>query len=68
MSDELKPIDSQWTFEGFNSVFEKLIKQEKTYVQAYIEAEEMHVRLFGKLRYSSYDSFRLTRQKAIFGK
>lgn len=58
---------SQWTNEGFNQVFESLIKTGITYVEAYIKAEEMHVEKFGRIRYKSYDSFRSSRKKLLFG-
>jgi hypothetical protein len=58
--------ESQWTNKGFNQRFEELIKLDITYVEAYILAEEEHVKLFGRIRYKSYDSFRDCRRKLLF--
>lgn len=60
--------ESRWTDVYFNQKFEELIKkQDITYVQAYVIIEELHVKEFGKVRYASYDSFRICRKKLIFG-
>jgi hypothetical protein len=59
-------IKAQWTNEGFNQVFEELMKNDITYVEAYRQAELKHVELFGALRYSNYDSFRSCRHKLLF--
>lgn len=58
--------ESEWTCKGFNDVFNELIKQDITYIQAYIQAEEMHVQRFGKIRFSSYESFRNSRRNLLF--
>lgn len=63
---DLQPIKAQWTNEGFNQVFEDLMKQDITYVEAYRQAEMKHVELFGSIRYRSYESFRSCRHKLIF--
>lgn len=60
-------IESRWTDVYFNQKFEELIKQDMTYVHAYLKVEEMHIQLFNKVRYASYDSFRVCRKKLIFG-
>jgi len=61
-------IPSQWTTEGFNQRFDELIKTGLPYVQAYVQAEEEHVRLFGSIRFKSYESFRSSRLNLLFNK
>lgn len=65
---DIPPISAQWTNEGFNQVFESLVKEnpEITYVEAYRRAEMLHVEQFGKIRYSTYESFRGARKKLIW--
>lgn len=58
--------ESEWTVDGFMTRFDELIKQHRTYTEAYIQAEKEHTELFGKLRYSSYESFRHTRRDWVF--
>lgn len=58
-------IKAQLTAEGFNELFEKFISQTSNYLEAYEKAEEEHTRVFGRYRYSSYDSFRGARAKLI---
>jgi hypothetical protein len=66
---DLPEVESQWTNEGFNMVFERIIKENDiTYVEAYRRAELIHVEQFGKIRYSSYESFRGCRHRLLFGK
>ena len=48
--------------------FDELIKTSKTYPNAYFIAEEEHLKLFGKCRYRSYESFRDVRRKWVFKK
>lgn len=60
-------IPSQWTTEGFNQRFDELIQTGISYVDAYMKAEEEHVKLFGKLRFKNYDSFRSSRKNLLFG-
>jgi hypothetical protein len=60
--------DSQWTIKGFMDRFDELIKESKTYTQAYFAAEEEHLKLFKKTRYSSYESFRDARRRWVFDK
>jgi len=60
-------IPSQWTTEGFMQVYEEVYRNdpEITYFGAYHETEKIHTNLFGKPRYSSYDSFRQTRKNYV---
>jgi hypothetical protein len=58
--------ESQWTNRGFNRRFEEMIKEDITYVEAYRRTEEEHVKLFGQIRYRSYESFRECRKKLLF--
>ena len=48
--------------------FDELIKESKTYTQAYFEAEEEHLKLFKRTRYKSYESFRDARRRWVFDK
>lgn len=59
--------DSQWTMQGFMDRFDVLIKEYK-YWEAYEMAEAEHMKLFGKFRYSSYESFRHSRRLWVFKK
>jgi len=59
--------ESQWTTRGFNQRFDELIKS-MPYIQAYVQAEEEHVKLFGRIRFKSYESFRASRVNLLFGK
>lgn len=60
--------ETQWTNKGFNQVFDELIKTGMNYTRAYLEAEEQHIKKFGKIRYKSYDSFRSCRSKLLFNR
>jgi hypothetical protein len=59
-------IPSQWTTEGFNKRFDEIIKTGVSYLNAYIQAEEEHVKLFGRIRFKSYESFRSSRKNLLF--
>lgn len=63
---DIPKVESEWTEDGFNEVFEHFMKRDITYTEAYRLTEEEHVRLFNKLRYKSYDSFRGARHKRLF--
>ena len=65
---DIPEVESQWTAEGFNRVFEEFLKTEVTYVEAYRLTEELHVKTFNSLRYKSYESFRNSRKVLIFGR
>lgn len=67
--EDILHIEVKWTEAHFNKVFEDTIKANKdiTYQSAYIMVEDQHISLFGKVRYSSYDSFRVCRKKMLFG-
>lgn len=62
--------ESQWTVAGFNQRFEELIAKPYSlaYQEAYARAEEEHYKAFGRLRYSSYESFRVVRRTYIVNK
>lgn len=65
-------IESCWTSKGFNDRFDEIMKENNSnpdfkYIHAYIRAEEEHIKKFGFPLFSSYDSFRHTRKKIIFG-
>ena len=61
-------IEAQWTTIGFNQVFDQYIQTGVSYVEAYLKAEEDHVKLFGHIRFKSYESFRGCRHNLIFKK
>lgn len=61
----MKEVDSKWTIEFFNAQFEGLISKGISYQDAYWKLEEDHYKLFGRQRYSCYDSFRLQRRNLI---
>lgn len=48
------------TTEGFCQLFEENLATTRTVMRAYRLTEEVHEDLFGKTKYSSYDSFRHT--------
>ena len=48
---------------GFEKRFHKYCKSSKTYEQAYEKVEKEYELNFGKRRYSSYDSFRVTKNR-----
>jgi hypothetical protein len=66
--DDLPYMKAQLTNEGFNELFEGIIKANRdiTYVEAYRLAELKHVEMFGAIRYKSYESFRGCRHKLLF--
>lgn len=49
--------------EEFDKLFEQEINQAETYEQAYERLEREYQQAFGERRYSSYDSFRISRHK-----
>ena len=51
--------------EGFVREFWKRTKNHKTMVAAYEELEMEYQEIFGKRRYSDYDSFRVCRDRKI---
>lgn len=55
------------SFEGFNAQFEKLLPHMRA-SQAYKMTEDIHYEWFQRFKYSSYDSFRVIRNKAIVEK
>lgn len=65
--DKPKPIprESRWTTDGFMQRYEQLCSSHTTYKQAYLATEQEHLALFGVFRYSSYDSFRMTRKDIL---
>tara|TARA_R100001463_G_scaffold123992_1_gene180878 strand:+ start:1071 stop:1280 length:210 start_codon:yes stop_codon:yes gene_type:complete len=48
---------------GFEKRFHKYCKESKTYEDAYELTEEEYEKNFGKRRYASYDSFRVTKNR-----
>jgi hypothetical protein len=50
--------DSTMTAAGFEEVFFDETRTSITYIEAYEKAETFHEEVFGKRRYSDYDSFR----------
>lgn len=68
MIEGLQPIKAQLTTEGFNDLFEQFMKEDIPYTQAYVKAEEYHIKVFGSIRYKSYESFRASRHNLLFGK
>ncbi len=61
----MSDIESQWTIAGFMRRYEELVKESSTYMAAYLSAESEHKSRFGSNRYSSYDSFRMSRKEFI---
>ena len=61
-------IPSQWTTDGFMKRFEELLQNSRTYLDAYLAAEDEHKVTFGTKRYSGYDSFRMTRKQLLYKK
>jgi len=53
---------------GFEKRFHKNCKKTKNYEEAYEETEKEYEENFGKRRYSSYDSFRVTKNRKIRNK
>ena len=58
-------IETQWTFWGFNAVFEQNLKDSPTYEQAYEATENLHETNFGHRRYANYNSFRKNRERRL---
>jgi hypothetical protein len=58
---------SQWTTAGFMQKYEEYcaLPEVLSYFEAYRRTEADHKRLFGHERYSSYDSFRMTRKQML---
>lgn len=50
---------------GFEKRFHTHCKETKNYEQAYEKTEKEYEKNFGKRRYSSYDSFRVTKNRKI---
>ncbi len=48
---------------GFEKRYQHNIRITKTYIAAYIKTENEYISMFGKRRYSSYDSFRNVRNR-----
>lgn len=48
---------------AFEDLFFSLCDGVKKYSTAYYEAEDIHVRIFGKPKYSDYSSFRFAKHK-----
>jgi hypothetical protein len=69
---EYKGVETQWTAKGFNDRFDQVLSERRatdtdfTYTATYLIVEEEHLALFGKCRYSSYESFRESRRQMIF--
>ncbi len=61
-------MKAQLTNEGFNELFEQFMKEDITYVQAYLKTEEYHIKTFGRIRFKSYESFRASRHNLLFAK
>jgi len=57
--------ETRWTTDGFMQRYEELCRHHSTYKAAYMAAEQEHLALFGSFRYSSYDSFRMTRRDIL---
>lgn len=55
----------QLTPDAFNGIFDALIKEGTKYEDAYEIIEDVHIKLFGKRRYSEYNSFRMVRKRRI---
>lgn len=53
------------TPDGFNKRFEHYLKTSDTQSDAYMKAEQDHASLFGTEMYSSYDSFRVCRNRKM---
>lgn len=73
MANGINEIEAQWTNKGFNDRFDQIMVEHQeddhfSYMRGYEQAEEEHVILFGKLRYSSYQSFRESRRQMLFPK
>lgn len=54
-------------FSGFDKAFTKLIAREdvKTHEQAFNQLNELYQEHFGKERYASFDSYRVSRNKRL---
>lgn len=66
ISDEIKAeIRRLNSTTGFLNLFFEKLTQTKTQAEAYREAEKEYQSIFGENRYSSYDSFRKTKNRLI---
>ena len=50
---------------GFNDRFHKHCKTSKTYVDAYEKTDTEYEQIFGKRKYSSYNSFRVCMNRRL---
>lgn len=53
------------TTDGFTARYYNLLRFHKTYSEAYEATEQDHVRLFGRRRYSNYNSFRNVKDRKL---
>jgi len=53
------------TPDGFTARYYNLLQHFRTYAEAYEATELDHVRLFGRRRYSSYNSFRNVKDRKL---
>lgn len=60
--------NAEFTYKGFNRIFENNIKSHTTAVKAYEATEEIHKIAFGERKYKDWESFRQTRYKKIRNK
>lgn len=64
MSDQI-PEEAKrlYDFAGYFDVFYEIVSREDspTHYQAYLELEERYIKFFGKNRYRTYESFRVTK-------
>ncbi len=51
--------------EGFDQLFFQAIKSSRTHLEAYEKAEVQHRATFGKNKYSSFESYKITKQKRL---
>jgi hypothetical protein len=69
MEEKTKKIDphiASWTTpEGFEALFCRMCGEYSTYQRAYQAAERMYSAQFGRNRYSSYDSFKNTKNRKL---
>jgi len=54
-----------YSAKGFVREFWERTKEYKTFKSAYESLEEEHIELFGKRKYSDYNSFRVCRDRKI---
>ena len=48
---------------AFEELFFSMCDNTKSYNKAYHEAEDVHIRIFGKPKYSDYNSFKFAKHK-----